>query len=97
MLRELSNRIHQVITGICLLTPHTEIIDHEETKVTFYPLTDAEIRMYLNSDEPFDKAGAYGIQDDFGAVFVNHIEGCYYNIVGLPLELLYSMLKKLKD
>jgi septum formation protein len=95
MLRELSNRTHKVITGICLMTANSEIIDHEETKVTFYPLSDAEIKMYLNSDEPFDKAGAYGIQG-FASLFIKQLEGCYFNVVGFPLGKFYQHLKGLK-
>ncbi|MFM8438866.1 MAG: Maf family protein, partial [Candidatus Kapaibacterium sp.] len=58
-------------------------------------LGDEEIGAYVRSGSPMDKAGAYGIQDDFGAVFVRHIEGCYYTIVGLPLAMLYEMLREL--
>jgi septum formation protein len=58
-------------------------------------LTDREISAYVESGSPLDKAGAYGIQDDFGAMFVHRVEGCYYTIVGLPLELLYTELRSL--
>jgi septum formation protein len=95
MLQKLSDRTHQVITGFCLLTPRTEIIDHEVTLVTFYPLTKAEIKIYLNSDEPFDKAGAYGIQG-FASLFIKKLEGCYFNVVGFPLGKFYQHLKELK-
>jgi septum formation protein len=61
--------------------------------VTFRHLDTDEIAAYVDSGSPMDKAGAYGIQDDFGAVFVSHVEGCYYTIVGLPLELLYTTLR----
>jgi septum formation protein len=94
MLQQLSNRTHQVITGFCLLTPQAEIIDHEVTQVTFYPLKIAEIKMYLNSDEPFDKAGAYGIQG-FASLFIKKLEGCYFNVVGFPLGKFYQHLKEL--
>jgi septum formation protein len=95
MLRTLSGRTHIVYTGISLvesvsLRNHTDV---QRTEVTFRALTDDEISAYVVSGSPLDKAGAYGIQDDFGAVFVSHINGCYYNIVGLPLEMLYNSLK----
>jgi septum formation protein len=95
MLQNLSDRTHQVITGFCLLTPITKIIDHEVTLVTFYPLSKSEIKMYLNSDEPFDKAGAYGIQG-FASLFIKELEGCYFNVVGFPLGKFYQHLKELK-
>jgi septum formation protein len=94
MLRELSNKTHQVITGFCLLSSQQEIIDHEVTNVTFYSLTEGEIEMYLNSDEPFDKAGAYGIQG-FASLFIKEISGCYFNVVGFPLGKFYQHLKKM--
>ncbi len=92
MLKELSNGTHQVITGFCLLGNKREIIDHEITRVTFYPLSESEIDMYLQSDEPFDKAGAYGIQG-FASLFIKRIEGCYFNVVGFPLGKFYQHLK----
>lgn len=94
MLQKLSDRTHDVITGFCLLTPEEKIIDHELTRVTFYKLSDTEIEMYLNSDEPFDKAGAYGIQG-FAALFIKWLEGCYFNVMGFPLGKFYQRLKKL--
>ena len=95
MLKILSNRTHIVYTGIAVVesVSNRTIIRHEKTDVTFRELTDDEIATYVDSGSPMDKAGAYGIQDDFGAVFVSHIEGCYYNIVGLPLQLLYVTLR----
>jgi len=95
-LRLLSGKTHKVYTGIAILNSLSKKFykDYQITNVTFRELDDKEIYAYINSGSPMDKAGAYGIQDDFGAVFVKHIEGCYYNIVGLPLELLYSSLKK---
>ncbi|GAB4372473.1 MAG: Maf family protein [Calditrichia bacterium] len=92
MLRELSNQTHQVITGFCLRSPSRQITDHEITRVTFYPLSEEEIHTYLQSDEPFDKAGAYGIQG-FASLFIRHIEGCYFNVVGFPLGKFYQRLK----
>ncbi len=94
MLKTLSNSTHTVYTGIALFDNEKEdiTIDYEATEVSFRELNDREIQAYVATGSPLDKAGAYGIQDDFGAVFVNKIVGCYYNIVGLPLQLLYKML-----
>ena len=94
MLRKLSNRTHTVYTGIALVRhPDKKVMTNvQETDVSFRYLGDEEINAYIKSGSPMDKAGAYGIQDDFGAVFVNNIRGCYYNIVGLPLEMLYTAL-----
>lgn len=95
MLNTLSGNTHTVYTGIALIdTGNGKVIsDYKETKVTFRRLDEDEIWAYIDTGSPLDKAGAYGIQDDFGAVFVSHIEGCYYNIVGLPLEKFYENLK----
>jgi septum formation protein len=96
MLQKLSGREHQVITGFCLLKSSTglEIIDHAVSEVRFYPLTAQEIEDYLQSGEPFDKAGAYGIQG-LGAKFVHEVHGCFYNIVGLPLGMVWQYMKAL--
>lgn len=98
ILKLLSGRTHQVYTGIAILDPKTKsmLIEFEKTDVTIRNLEDEEIWGYINSGSPMDKAGAYGIQDDFGAVFVERIEGDYYNVVGLPLCKLYKMLKKME-
>lgn len=96
MLRTLSGRTHVVHTGIALVSRGTRMdcsVASRATSVTFRDLSDEEIDAYVASGSPLDRAGAYGIQDDFGAVFVSHVEGCYYTIVGLPLELLYTMLR----
>ncbi|MFM8473682.1 MAG: Maf family protein [Candidatus Kapaibacterium sp.] len=95
MLRRLSGRTHTVITAVCVRTATSDIVRQSTTRVTFRTLGDEEIGAYVRSGSPMDKAGAYGIQDDFGAVFVRHIEGCYYTIVGLPLAMLYEMLREL--
>ncbi len=96
MLRTLSDRTHTVYTGLAVVdaSTGTHIAVHRSTKVTFRPLDAVEINAYVASGSPLDKAGAYGIQDDFGAVFVRNVEGCYYTIVGLPLELLYTSLRQ---
>jgi len=94
MLKKLSGKTHSVYTGLAIgfNFPLKFYYDFEETKVTFRELNLKEIEKYVESGSPLDKAGAYGIQDDFGAVFVSRIDGCYYNVVGLPLQKLYVML-----
>jgi septum formation protein len=95
MLQRLSGRTHTVYTGIALVRQATgqAVVTSRSTDVTFRELSMEEIVAYVGTGSPMDKAGAYGIQDDFGAVFVRHVHGCYYTIVGLPLELVYSSLK----
>jgi septum formation protein len=94
MLRLLSGRTHQVHTGICLVRAPDEIeaLKHETTLVTFRELDEEEIRCYVESGEPMDKAGAYAVQG-LASKFVNRISGCYSNVVGLPVALLYEILK----
>ncbi|HMD96258.1 MAG TPA: Maf family protein [Terriglobia bacterium] len=94
MLRLLSGRSHRVITGVCLARPpdRVEALDQETTLVTFRRLDDHEIYGYVRSGEPFDKAGAYAIQG-LASRFVTRIEGCYFNVVGLPIALVYGLLK----
>ncbi len=94
ILKSLSGRTHIVYTGYTVYNSNTQksISEYEKTKVSFRELTDQEITEYINSGSPMDKAGAYGIQDDFGAVFIKKINGCYYNVVGLPLSKLYHAL-----
>jgi septum formation protein len=96
MLRLLSGRIHQVWTGVSLQKRETDtnISFAECTEVQFSALTDHEIDAYVASGSPLDKAGAYGIQDDWGAVFISGIKGDYYNVVGLPLHAMYRNLLK---
>ncbi len=82
-------------TGLALVHPISkrEITVSEATRVSFAPLSDEEIEAYVATGSPLDKAGAYGIQDDYGAVFIRRIEGDYYNVVGLPLHRLYRLLR----
>jgi septum formation protein len=87
MLRLLAGKWHEVVTGICLVGPgEAVLVDHAVTRVKFAPLTTAEIDAYVASGEPFDKAGAYAIQGR-ASRFVERIEGCYFNVVGLPVSL----------
>lgn len=99
MLKTLSNRMHTVYTGLALYlrlgSRITSIVTSSSTGVLFRALEDNEIQAYVDTGEPLDKAGSYGIQDDYGAVFVREIHGCYYTVVGLPLELLYTSLKQI--
>ncbi len=94
-LRTLSNRGHDVYTGISLIHQKTgrTVTAHERTRVCFDALSEEEIRAYVQTGSPMDKAGAYGIQDDLGAFFITRIEGDYYNVVGLPLHRFYRMLR----
>ena len=96
MLARLSGRTHTVCTGFALLAcPSGRIVSGvESTQVTFRALPAEEIDEYVRGGSPMDKAGAYGIQDDYGAVFVTRIEGCYYNVVGLPLARVYQALRE---
>lgn len=93
MLRKLSGETHKVMTGVALYLNGKSTTFTSETSVTFYPLTDAEIEQYLDTGEPFDKAGAYGIQGK-GALLVRGIEGDYFNVVGLPVAELSRTLPK---
>lgn len=94
MLRALSGRTHTVITGICLLHTNGLIVDSAATQVHFAEMSPAEIDDYVASGEPMDKAGAYAIQG-LASKFVDRIEGCYFNVMGLPLALVYRHLKTL--
>jgi len=95
MLRKLSGKTHQVLTGVCLLHLDRLLVECSTTDVTICHLTEQEIENYLRSGEPFDKAGAYAIQG-LGARFVEKIDGCYFNVVGLPVSRLYQMMKRLE-
>ena len=98
MLQNLSGKTHRVYSGIVLINMYNNKIEEASlyTEVRISNLSDEEIRDYIKTGEPLDKAGAYGIQG-FGGVFVEGINGCYYNVVGLPLNLLNKMLKKIKE
>ena len=92
MLEALSGRCHQVLTGICLRGPSRFIRDFAATRVWFTAMTPLEIEDYVASGEPLDKAGAYAIQG-LGSKFIERIEGCYFNVVGLPVALVYRHLR----
>jgi septum formation protein len=93
MLKMLSGATHEVWTGVAICTEKEQITFAEQTKVTFWDLTDEEIAAYIATKEPLDKAGAYGIQQ-FGSLFVRKIEGDYFSVVGLPLAKTVRELKK---
>jgi septum formation protein len=97
MLKLLSGKTHRVYSGIVVINMYNKKIEQESlyTEVKFSNLSDEEIKAYIKTGEPFDKAGAYGIQG-YGGVFIESINGCYYNVVGLPLNLLNKMLNKVK-
>jgi len=94
ILKFLSGKTHIVYTGYSIYNycNNKTISEYEKTRVTFRDLTNEEIKDYISGGSPMDKAGAYGIQDDFGAVFIKKINGCYYNVVGLPLAKFYHAL-----
>jgi len=92
-LNKLSENTHKVITGVCLKSKNKEILFSVTTLVTFKALSEDEINHYINKYNPYDKAGAYGIQDWIGKIGINNINGSYTNVVGLPISELYQHLK----
>jgi septum formation protein len=94
MIRELSGNTHEVITGVTILSKSKEKTFSVSTRVTFEKLSEKEIRYYVMEYEPYDKAGAYGIQEWIGLAACSRIEGSYFNVVGLPAQRLYKELKE---
>ncbi len=94
-LEKLSGREHTVITGVCISSPNECNCFHSDTLVKFAELTEEEIDYYIDNYSPFDKAGAYGIQEWIGYIGVERIEGSYFNVMGLPVQKLYRELKKI--
>ena len=94
MLRQLSGRSHEVLTGIAIKYKNKEVVDVVHTRVYFRSLSDAEIEAYVATGEPLDKAGAYGIQGR-GAILVEKIDGCYNNVVGLPVSRVNELLNEM--
>ncbi|APQ18839.1 Maf family nucleotide pyrophosphatase [Maribacter hydrothermalis] len=92
MLRKLSGNWHQVITSVCFTTPNQQTVLNSITKVKFKDLTTEEIQYYIKNFKPFDKAGAYGIQEWIGLIGIEEINGSYTNVVGLPTTLVYETL-----
>lgn len=97
MLRQLSGHAHDVITGVSIVTKQKTVQFASVSKVHFTTLTDEEITYYVDHFKPFDKAGAYGIQEWIGYVAVTRIEGSYFNVMGLPIQRLYTELKKFEN
>lgn len=96
MISLLSGKWHKVITGFCIIIGEEVICDHEITKVKFRRLSKVEIMKYIKTDDPFDKAGGYGIQS-FASVFVDKINGCYFNVMGLPISKIFNILRKYEN
>jgi septum formation protein len=94
MLRKLSGRKHEVYTGVCLRSARKKRVFHVLSSVWFKDLTDEEITFYIENFKPFDKAGSYGAQEWIGYVGISHIEGSFFNIMGLPVKELYEELKR---
>jgi len=97
ILKSLSNKTHEVITSVCFTTTKFEKTLHNITKVTFKELSDEEINFYIKTYKPFDKAGAYGIQEWIGQIGVTKIEGSYFNVMGLPVHLVYKTLNTIAE
>lgn len=96
MLQSLSGKKHQVITGVCISTKNKRKVFSVITEVKFSRLSTKEITYYLDNFQPYDKAGSYGVQEWIGYVAVDHIDGSYFNVMGLPIHRLYSELKNWK-
>jgi septum formation protein len=96
ILLALSGKTHQVITGVCISTLERKKTFHVITEVRFANITESEINYYLDHYKPYDKAGSYGVQEWIGFVGVEHINGSYFNVMGLPVQRLYNELKRWK-
>lgn len=94
MLQKLSGKTHEVFTGVCVQTKNKKVSFTSVSKVTFSDLSIDEIDYYLSKYEPLDKAGSYGVQEWIGYVAVEHLEGSYFNVMGLPIHKLYEVLKE---
>ena len=94
MLKLLSGRTHRVITGVAMISKDHQYVDYDVTEVTFEYLSEAEIEKYIQTREPYDKAGAYAIQG-WASVFISGIKGSYYTVVGFPLHKVYGKLREL--
>ena len=95
MLKSMSNTTHEVITSVCFTTSKFQKTVNAKTKVTFKALSDDEINYYIDTFKPYDKAGAYGIQEWIGKIGITHIEGSYFNVMGLPTHLVYNTLNSI--
>ncbi|AUP77971.1 Maf-like protein [Flavivirga eckloniae] len=97
IIKSLSNETHEVITSVCFTTKTYKKTLHAITKVTFKDLTDEEIKYYISTYKPLDKAGAYGIQEWIGQIGVTKLEGSYFNVMGLPTHLVYKTLNDIVE
>lgn len=95
MIRELSGKSHTVISGLTVATPERQLTSHRKTEVRFTQLSDEEIQYYVQQYKPYDKAGAYGVQEWIGYIGIESIDGSFYNVMGLPTKLLWEMLGKI--
>ena len=95
MIASLSGKTHEVISSVCFTTKTTQKTVHNITKVTFKDLSDEEIWYYIKNFNPLDKAGAYGIQEWIGLIGVTKIEGSFFNVMGLPVHLVYKILNEI--
>jgi septum formation protein len=94
MLSKLSGSTHSVITAVSLTSNKKQVSFSDETMVTFKNITQAQIEHYVDNYEPYDKAGSYGIQEWLGYIAIEKIEGCYFNVMGFPLRLVYEEIEK---
>lgn len=97
MLTRLSGRKHQVMTSVCFTLTNQQIVVNDTTDVWFNPITPNEIDYYITHHQPFDKAGSYGIQDWLGYIGIQKIEGCFFNVMGLPTRLVYKTLMNIAN
>lgn len=93
MLQSLSGKTHEVVSSVCLKSTSKEMVFHDITRVTFADLSTEDIHHYITTYQPYDKAGAYGIQEWIGIIGIKKIEGSYTNVVGMPMEKLFNALK----
>lgn len=94
MLQQLSNQKHEVISGVCLSSAEKQKSFYSVSEVQFKKLSQEEIEYYVSQYKPFDKAGSYGIQEWIGFIGITHIEGSFYNVMGLPIQKLYEEIQK---
>ena len=94
MLATLSGKKHEVYTGVCMISEEKKLVFHSVSTVYMRPLDHDEIEHYIDEFAPYDKAGAYGIQDWIGLCKVSHIEGSFFTIMGLPVDMVYEALKQ---
>lgn len=95
MIKSLANNTHEVVTSVCFIKNEQIICETSISKVEFYPINNQEIEEYINTNEPYDKAGGYAIQGDFGKKFIKNIDGDFYSIMGFPIARIYHILKEI--